>query len=326
MVEWTECRMAAWSDGTEIDLHHEMMQLTLQIVAATLFGADVSEEVDKVGRALDRIVYTFRSTATLRWFLDNSLPTPNHLRFKRDVKEIDRFVHRIIGERRASRQDTGDLLSMLLQAQGEEASPEADRQLRDEVITILLAGFETTAVTLMWVWILLSQNPDVEDRLGSELSQVLGGRAPTVADLPQLRYVDWIVKETLRLYPPIHGIAREAAHDCEIGGYPIRRGSYVTAFPWVVHHDTRWYDEPLKFRPERWGDEKLSHLPRFSYFPFGGGPRICIGNTFALMEAVLVVSTIGQRFRLRRGPGDIELVPALTLRPSGDMRVRLERR
>jgi cytochrome P450 len=326
MVELIEGRMAGWSDGTEINLHDEMVLLTLQIVAATLFSSDVSNEVDNVGQALDRIVYTFRSTATLRWFLDNSLPTPNHLRFKRDVKEIDRFVYRIIGERRASGQDTGDLLSMLLRAQDDAGAPMSDRQLRDEVITIFLAGFETTSVTLLWAWILLSQNPDVEDRLGSELSHVLGERPPTVADLPQLRYVDWIVKETLRLYPPIHGIAREAANDCEVGGYPIRRGSYVSAFPWVVHHDARWYDEPLKFRPERWGEEKSSHLPRFAYFPFGGGPRICIGNTFALMEAVLVLSTIGQRFRLRRRPGKIELVPALTLRPSGDMRVRLERR
>ena len=216
---------------------------------------------------------------------------------------------------------------MLLRAQDEDGSQMTDRQLRDEVMTLFLAGHETTALTLTWAWYLLARNPEAESKLHAELSEVLGGRAPTVEDLPRLRYTEWVVKESMRLYPPAYAVGREAVRDCEVGGYRIPEGMQVFAFQWVVQRDARWYEEPEAFRPERWREEVASRLPKFAYFPFGGGPRQCIGNFFATMEAVLVLATVAQRFRLRLAPGRaVELLPAMSLRPRDGVRVKLERR
>ncbi|MDQ3745356.1 MAG: cytochrome P450, partial [Acidobacteriota bacterium] len=290
-------------------------------------SADVSTEAREIGEALSRIVRPFSSQATLKWILDNRLPTPGHLRFNRAVQKIDRFVYRIIGERRASGEDTGDLLSMLLRAQDEDGSRMTDRQLRDEVMTLFLAGHETTALALTWAWYLLARNPEAEEKLHAELGEVLGGRAPSVEDLPRLRYCEWVVKETLRLYPPAYAVGREAVRDCEVGGYRIPEGMQVFAFQWAVQRDARWYEEPEAFRPERWREEVAARLPKFAYFPFGGGPRQCIGNSFAMMEAVLILAAIARRFRLRLVPGyTVELLPAMSLRPKDGVRVKLERR
>jgi cytochrome P450 len=216
---------------------------------------------------------------------------------------------------------------MLLRAQDEDGSQMTDRQLRDEVMTLFLAGHETTALTLTWACYLLAQKPEAESALHAELSEVLGGRAPTVEDLPRLRYCEWVVKESMRLYPPAYAVGREAVRDCEVGGYRIPEGMQVFAFQWVVQRDARWYEEPEAFRPERWREEVASRLPKFAYFPFGGGPRQCIGNFFATMEAVLVLATVAQRFRLRLAPGHaVELLPAMSLRPRAGVWVELERR
>ncbi|MDQ3917501.1 MAG: cytochrome P450 [Acidobacteriota bacterium] len=327
MVAFTGRALARWRDGQTIDAHEEMMLLTQAIVAQTLFSADVSTEAREIGEALSRIVRPFSSQATVKWILDNRLPTPGHLRFNRAVQKIDRFVYRIIGERRASGQDTGDLLSMLLRAQDEDGSRMTDRQLRDEVMTLFLAGHETTALALTWAWYLLARNPEAEEKLHAELGEVLGGRAPSVEDLPRLRYCEWVVKESLRLYPPAYAVGREAVRDCEVGGYRIPEGMQVFAFQWAVQRDARWYDEPEAFRPERWREEVAARLPKFAYFPFGGGPRQCIGNSFAMMEAVLILATIARRFRLRLVLGHaVELLPAMSLRPKDGVRVKLERR
>ncbi|PYS76083.1 MAG: cytochrome P450, partial [Acidobacteria bacterium] len=245
----------------------------------------------------------------------------------RAVREIDRVVYHIIAGRRASGEDTGDLLSMLLRAQDEDGTQMTDRQLRDEVMTLFIAGHETTALTLTWAWYLLAQNPEAEKKLHAELEEVLGGRAPSVDDLPRLRYCEWVVKESMRLYPPAWGVGREAVRDCEVGGYRIPEGMQIFTFQWVVQRDARWYDEPESFRPERWREEVASRLPKFAYFPFGGGPRQCIGNSFATMEAVLVLSTIARRFRLRLADSHaVELLPAMSLRPKGGVWLKLERR
>ena len=327
MVDFTERLLARWRAGSVVDAHEEMMRLTQSIVASTLFSADVSGDSDEIGEALGRIVRPFASQATLKWILDNRLPTPGHLRFNRDVRKIDRFVYRVIAERRASGEETGDLLSMLLGAQDEDGSGMTDRQLRDELMTIFLAGHETTALALTWAWHLLGENPEAEAALAAELSEVLGGRAPTAADLPRLRYAEWVVKESMRLYPPAWGVGREAARDCEVGGYRVPKGMQVFAFQWVVQRDPRWFDEPERFRPERWGEEAAARLPRYAYFPFGGGPRLCIGNYFATMEAVLVLATVARRFRLRAVPGHkVELLPAMSLRPRRGVMMELEPR
>ncbi|HEX8337642.1 MAG TPA: cytochrome P450 [Pyrinomonadaceae bacterium] len=327
MVAATSRMLADWRDGRTLDAHEEMALLTQSVVAQTLFSADVSGEARGIGHALSEIVRPFASQATLKWILDNRLPTPAHLRFNRNVRNIDRFVYRLIEERRASREDTGDLLSMLLAAQDEDGSSMTDRQLRDELMTIFLAGHETTALALTWAWYLLAQNPEAEARLAEELQEVLGGREPTVADLPRLRYADWVLKEAMRLYPPAWAVGRECVRECEVGGHRVGVGTQVLGFQWVIQRDPRWFADPLAFRPERWGEESISRLPRYAYFPFGGGPRLCIGNYFAAMEAVLILSTVARRFRLRLPRGhEVEVFPALSLRPKHGLPVRLEAR
>ncbi|HEX6182478.1 MAG TPA: cytochrome P450 [Pyrinomonadaceae bacterium] len=327
MVDFTEQALARWTDGQTLDAHDEMMLLTQRVVARTLFSADVTADSREIGRALSNIVRPFASQTTLKWILDNRLPTPGHLRFNRDVRRIDRFVYRLIAERRASGEDTGDLLSMLLRAQDEDGSGMTDKQLRDELMTIFLAGHETTALALTWALYLLAQNPEAEEKLAAELAEVLGGRAPRAEDMPRLRYAEGVVKESLRLYPPAWAVGRECVRECEVGGYRVPRGMQVVAYPWVVQRDPRWFAEPLAFRPERWGEEAAAKLPKYAYFPFGGGPRLCIGNYFATMEAVLVLATIARRFRLRLAPGQtIELFPAMSLRPKGGILMTPERR
>jgi cytochrome P450 len=319
--------LASWEDAQVLDAHEEMMRLTQDVVVKTLFSADVSNEAAEVVAALGVIVRPFSAQATLKWILDNRLPTPGHFRFNRAAQKIDRVIYRIIAERRRSNEDHGDLLSMLLGAQDEDGTTMTDRQLRDEVMTLFLAGQETTALALTWCWYLLARNPEAEERLAAELGEVLDGRSPTVEDLPRLRYCEWVVKEAMRLYPPAYGVGREAARECEVGGYRVPTGMQVFAFQWVVQRDPRWYDEPDVFRPERWSEETAARLPRFAYFPFGGGPRACIGNTFAMMEAVLILATVAQRFRLRLVTGHrVELLPAMSLRPRNGVLVKLEKR
>jgi cytochrome P450 len=325
MVAYAERMLSGWRDGQALDAHEEMTLLTQAVVAQTLFSADVSGDSREIGEALSRLVRPFASQTTLKWILDNRLPTPGHLRFNRDVRRIDRFVYRLIEGRRASGEDTGDLLSMLLAAQDEDGSGMTDKQLRDELMTIFLAGHETTAVALTWAWYLLARSPEAEARLAAELGEVLGGRAPTVEDLPRLRYADWVVKESMRLYPPAWAVGRECVRECEVGGYRVPKGMQLIAYPWVTQRDPRWFADPLAFRPERWGEEAIARIPKYAYFPFGGGPRLCIGNYFATMEAVLILATVAQRFRLRLLPGqEVEILPALSLRPKRGLKVKLE--
>ncbi|MBV9924612.1 MAG: cytochrome P450 [Acidobacteria bacterium] len=325
MVAYAERMLSSWKDGSTLDAHEEMMSLTRAVVAQTLFSADVSRDSQEMDRALSNIVQPFAAQATLKWILDNRLPTPAHLRFNRDVRKIDRFVYRLIEERRASGEDTGDLLSMLLAARDEDGGRMTDKQLRDELMTIFLAGHETTALALTWAWYLLARNPEAEAKLAAELDEVLGGRAPTVEDLPRLRYADWVVKESMRLYPPAWAVGRECVRECEVGVFRVSKGMQVFGFQWVVQRDPRWFTDPLAFRPERWGEESISRLPKYAYFPFGGGPRLCIGNYFATMEAVLILSTIARRFRLLPAQ-EVEVLPALSLRPKYGLKMKLEAR
>ncbi|HYU98658.1 MAG TPA: cytochrome P450, partial [Pyrinomonadaceae bacterium] len=221
MVEYADRMISGWNQDEVRDIHRDMMKLTLEIVVKTLFNADISGDADKVGRVLSKMVKPFASQATLKWILDNRLPTPTNRRFNADAREIDNIVYRLIAERRSSGADQGDLLSMLLAAQDEDGSQMTDRQLRDEVMTLFLAGHETTALTLSWAWYLLAQNHDVEKNFHAELDEVLEGRLPTVADLPRLKYTEKIAKESMRLYPPAYGVGREAIQEFELGGFRI---------------------------------------------------------------------------------------------------------
>ncbi len=230
-------------------------------------------------------------------------------------------------QRRAASREGSDLLSLLLHAQDEDGSRMTDQQLRDEALTLFLAGHETTAIALSWIWCLLAQHSEVEQKLLAELGQVLGGRTPTAADLPGLPYTEMVVKESLRLYPPAYAMARIALHECEIGGYRVPPGASVVMSQWVMHRDPRYYDEPERFNPDRWANGLEKRLPKFAYFPFGGGPRQCIGNSFAMMEAMLLLATVAQKFRLRLAPGHpVAPFPSITLRPKHGIKVLLSKR
>jgi cytochrome P450 len=260
--------------------------------------------------------------------LPDFIPTLGNIRLRRAVKRLDSIIFEIIARRRATGEDRGDLLSMLLNAQDEDGGDRmTDRQLRDEAMTLFMAGHETTANTLTWAWYLLAQHPEVEARLHEELDRVLGDRAPTMADLSSLPYTEHVITETLRLYPTVWILGREAIEPSQVGGYRVPVGTTVYMSQWVVHRDPRFFDDPESFRPERWQDGLLKRIPRYAYFPFGGGPRICIGNGFAMMEAVLLLATIAQRFRLVLEPGTkAKLMPTMTLRADGGIPMTLASR
>lgn len=327
MVQYAQRAMIAWKPGEPRDLARDMTRLTLEIVVKTLFNSDVSNDADHIGRILSSLVKPFASQATLKWILDNRLPTPGHRRYFNAVSEIDRIVFRMIAERRASGYDEGDLLSMLLQAQDDDGSQMSDAQLRDEVMTLFLAGHETTALALSWSWYLLAAHPEAERKFHAELDRVLSGRAPNVSDLPNLKYTEMIAKEAMRLYPPAYAVGREAIEETEIGGYRVPKGTQLFAFQWVTHRDQRYFNNPDNFEPERWLGETSERLPKYAYFPFGGGPRQCIGNYFAMMEIVLLLATIGQRFRFSLVPGRAyEVWPSMSLRPKNGIPVVVSER
>ncbi len=245
------------------------------------------------------------------------VPTPTHLRLRRVVRQLDAIIYGFIRQRRQTGARGDDLLSLLLHARDEEGGGRmTDRQLRDEAMTLFLAGHETTALVLSWAWYLLARHPEAEDRLVAELREVLGGRAPTLEDLPRLRYAEGVIHESMRLYPPAYIIGREALRDCEVGGYAVAKGTTLLMNVWAVQRDPRFWDRPEEFRPERWCDGETKKLPHYAYLPFGGGPRICIGNTFALIETVLVLAVLATRWRFRVQPGyTARLWPTFTLRP-----------
>jgi cytochrome P450 len=327
MVDYSNRLIAKWQDGETRDVHPDMMRLTLEIVVQCLFSADVSTEVDEVGATLKELIKPFAAQATLSWILNNRLPTPVHVRFHRLARKIDNVVYRIISERRASGEDKGDLLSMLLAARDEDGSQMSDRQLRDEVMTLFLAGHETTALTLAWSWYLLGTNPEAEKKFHAELDEVLGNRPPTTADLLRLKFTEQIAKESMRLYPPAFGLGREAINDCEIGGYHVPKGTQVFLFQWATQRDARFYEEPNAFRPERWTEDFIERLPKYAYFPFGGGPRVCIGASFAMMEVILCLATIGQKFRLEVDRDhSVSIYPAMSLRPKDGVKVVVHER
>jgi cytochrome P450 len=317
MVASGQRLLATWKAGERRDIHEEMMRVTLEIAAKTLFDAEVGGDSQAIADAMEVMQQNFllrfnSMVPTPLW-----IPTPANLRARRAVQQLDAVMYRIIAERRAQKTDRGDLLSLLLRARDErDGAGMTDKQLRDEAMTLFLAGHETTALVLSWTWYLLAQNPDAERKLWAELDAVLGGQAPSVDDWPRLKFTERILLESMRLYPPAYLIGREAIADCVIGGYPIGRGMTLLMPQWVVQRDPRFFDAPDAFRPERWGEERITSLPKFAYYPFGGGPRICIGNQFAMMEMVLLLATIAQKFCCRMQPGaTVTPLPTFTLRP-----------
>ena len=356
--------MARWRDGETRDLHQEMMALTLEIVAKALLGADVTSSTARVGSALETAMKQFTRIAGWAFLLPDTFPVPGTRRMRRARLELDEIIYGIIRERRSHNEKFGagnshDLLGALLEIRDDAGHPLSDLQLRDHLMTLFLAGHETTAIALTWTWYLLGTNPDAERKLHAELDAILCGRAPSADDLSRLPYTEMVIKESMRLYPPAWGIGRQSRIEFQAGGYTLPARTNIFMIPWVTHRDARFFPEPEKFIPERWREDVTQNLraedlhssaarsadahdavessrkqtngarcpvvdyaaqnrkrPRFAYFPFGGGPRVCIGAGLAMMESVLLLATIAQRFRFELVPDHpIKLFPSVTLRP-----------
>ena len=328
MLAYAGNTAAEWQDGARVDMDQEMMKLTLAIVAKTLFDADVNDKADDIGHAMEVLMRNFPRASNP--FVAMTLKLP--LKANREVfaakDKIDAVIYRLIAQRRATGRDHGDLLSMLLSAQDEDdGTGMTDQQVRDEALTLFLAGHETTANVLAWGLYLLSQHPEVEARLHEEVDRVMVGEQSAMALFPQLPYTRQVVAETMRLYPPAHVLARELQEELVLGGYRLKRGGTVCFSPYIMHRDPRFWPEPERFNPDRWTPEEEAKRPRFTYFPFGGGPRICIGEQFAWMEAVLVLARLTQEWRAALVPGHpIDTLPLITLRPRHGIAMTLSRR
>ena len=331
MTTRTDAMLERWAShaerGEPLDVHAEMMTLTLAILGDTVFGIDLSHESDVLTRAVtaaieitNRRVYSL-FPAPLRW------PTRRNRRYRRVLATLDAVVNDMIARKRGARTAPNDLLSMLMAARDDETGEQmSDRQLRDEAMTMLIAGHETTALVLSFTWYLLSLHPDVERKLHEEVSRVLGDRCPSSEDLPHLGYTSLVVHEVMRLYPPAWFIARRAINEDTIGRQRIPAGSAVLLVPYLTHRHPAYWDNPEGFDPERFTPERSAGRPRFAYFPFAAGPRQCIGSNFAMMEAQLIVAMIVQRYRLRLVPGHrLELDASITLRPRHGITMTLQR-
>lgn len=316
---------ARFTDGGVIDIDREMMRLTLAIVCKTLFSTEVEADTARVGEAMTALIEMMPVLMIPGSQYFQHLPLPMFRRFKHAGETLDRTVYKIIEERRASGEDKGDLLSMLLMSVDEDGGM-TDKQVRDEALTLFIAGHETTATALTWAWLLLAQHPEVESKMHAEIDSVLGDRAPTFEDVPALRYTTNVLAETMRLYPPAWAIGRTANAPLELAGYEIPQGSILLLSPYTMHRDPRWWPLPSSFQPERWETEDPSR-PKFAYYPFGGGPRLCIGERFAWMEGVIVLAALARAWRFHRADATpVRTSPMLTLRLKGGLKVRAERR
>jgi cytochrome P450 len=319
MVAEAERACDRWHEDTELDIAGEMTRLTLAIVGRTLFDTDVERDARDVGDALTAVLQDFDRFLLPGAGLLERLPTRQNRRFREAQRLLDGVIARMVEERRERPGEHGDLLTMLLEARDEDGSRMRERQVRDEAMTIFLAGHETTAQALSWSWYLLAAHQETEARLHDELAMVLGGRLPVSADIASLSFTRAVVAESMRLYPPAWVVARRALTDVDVQGYRVRAGDLVAMSPWVIHRDARWFPEPARFLPERWLVADAER-PRHAYFPFGAGNRICIGERFAWMEAMLVVATIARRFSIRLVPDHpVALLPRITLRPAGGL-------
>jgi cytochrome P450 len=316
MASCARATASRWQPGETRDMAEEMARTTLAIVGQTLFSKDVEKDASDIGQALTDVLGTF-GTMTLPFSgLIQRLPLPKLRKAKRAQAFLDQTIYRMIAERRATGEDRGDLLSMLLLTVDEEGSGGmSDTQVRDEALTLFLAGHETTANALTWTWYLLSQHPEAEEKMHAEIRYVLDGSPPGYGDLIKLQYTEMVLAESMRLYPPAWAVGRMVRRDTRIYNYAIPRDAICLMSPYVMHRNPRYYPDPDKFDPERFSPASRQDRPKFAYFPFGGGPRVCIGERFAWMEGVLVLATIAQRWRFSLAPGQVvETHPQITLR------------
>lgn len=331
MVRYAEDLGNRWRDGQVFDVHEQMTALTLEVVTQVLFGGEIGTEVGKIGQAMGVLVSMFDRARNPLAPVLNKLPLPSNFRFLRSLREVETILQRFIESKRAAiageelPAGPPDLLTLLLFARDTEgdAGGMSDRQLRDEAVTLFTAGHETTANALVWTWYLLAQNPAVERELHAEVDRVIGDHPPTTADLDRLEYTRMVLAESMRLYPPAWLVAREALEDYEIGGYRLPAGSVLMMSQFLLHRDGRFWPDPERFDPLRFTEERKATRPRYAYFPFGSGPRSCIGEGFAWVEATILLATLARRWRLELVPGQrVRLHPTITLRPRDALKMR----
>ncbi len=330
MVDFAQLTAAKWEDNTEVEMTQEMLHLTLRIVAKTLFNADVEKDARDFGEVLSSFLELF-NLLIFPFEEDGDSPPDTTAKAITDAREkIDEIIYRLMDERRKSGEDAGDLLSVLMKSTNSEDGGQrmSDQQLRDEMVTIFLAGHETIANAMTWTWYLLSQNPEVEQKFHEELDSVFtGNRAPTIEDIPALEFTRNVFAESMRLFPPVWALGRKATEDCVIGERPIPKDSIILMSQYVTHRDPEYFDEPEKFKPERWTLEMQESLPDFAYFPFGGGARRCIGEQFSWTEGILLLATFGREWRFRmNSTKEPEPLFLLTLRPKRPLNFVVEKR
>lgn len=327
MGSYQENMCEKWSAGGERDVVPDIMEMALGVAAKTLFSVDIdTEEGRTIAAAMTEVMNTVAMRIASPLPLPEFIPTPLMLRLKRGVAQLDKFVYQFIEDRRTGKSSSDDLLSLLLEARDTETDGTGmtDRQVRDEAMTIFMAGFETTSLSLAWVCHLLATHPGIQSQVRREVIEVLGDRRPTAADYRQLPYTEAVVNETLRLYPPVAMIGREALVDLELGGFRIRKGTAVWPTAWITHRDRQLWDRPLEFYPERWTSGLAAQLPKHSFFPFGGGPHNCVGRMYAMMELVLGIAIIIRQFELEPVLGkEPRPFPGYTVRPDPGVTVNL---
>jgi cytochrome P450 len=328
MVASVERMLEDWHDGDVRDVYRDTMVATLRIASRTMFGFELDSEVSAMGEAVDLLSEEIGNRFARPFLIPDWLPTPGNARYRRGIAHVEKVVSEIIEDRRVNDPDKGDLLSMLIMARDEDGAPMSDRQLRDEAVTLLLAGHETTALSLSWTLLLLARHPEVQDAIAAECAAVIEpGRQVTPDDLPKLPQLEHALIEALRLYPPVWVIGREAREEVRIGGYVLPERTQIMMCSWVVQRSPRNFEAPTEFRPARWAGDFRKRLPRFAYFPFSGGARICIGERFAMMETMLLLATLLPRFRVTpRDDRPVEPTPSITLRPKGGIWLRVEER
>ncbi|MBV9257628.1 MAG: cytochrome P450 [Ktedonobacteraceae bacterium] len=329
MGAYGEQLQSEWADGAIVDIGHEMTRVTMSIVGKVLFDTDVFTEADELGAAMTTILEHINHTLSKLFPVPFSWPTPHNFRAKRAIAVLRSRIQQMIDERRTSSQERNDFLSILLNAQGEDGSHMTNEQIGDEALILFAAGHETTATALTWAWYVLATHPDIYEKMQQEVDTVLQGRTPTYSDLAQLPYTLQVFKETMRLYPPAYGFVRVALRDQKIVGYSISKGQTVIISPYTMHRNAGYFSDPETFDPERFAPENEKKLPRLAYMPFGAGPRICIGNHFAMMEGHLLLATFAQRVIFELMPGQ-HVIPdpgkTVTIRPRHHLMMRVKHR
>jgi cytochrome P450 len=325
---YAETMLDGWNEGDIVAIDPAMARITVKVIVSVMFGTELDDPTtETVQNNLEPLGKMFEPKAA-QFLLPEWVPTRERIEFERAVDNLEGVLDSLVRQRRGTEDGEMDLLSILLRAQG-EVDEVTDELVRDELMTMLLAGHDTTALSLTYTWYLLAQHPEIERRVHDEIDDVLGGEPPTADDVRDLDLTERVIQEAMRLYPPVYTIFREPSEDVRLGGYDVPEGSLVMLPQWGVHRDPRWYDDPETFDPDRWTSDRASNRPNYSYFPFGGGPRHCIGKHLSMLEAQMILATVAQNYRLRLAPeqsAELDFAPSLTMHPSEPIRMEVQRR